>query len=182
MTAYSEVALHQAELHRLKLWHAQLADLVMRIPRAAQVELVWWGDTIAPGRADHLELLEDAAGSDIEIRLPAPARLKGRIDRKVYPRAARIMISGPDKSGDYVQVEFQPDQAAYENGNLAPGNYTLSLSGPYERLPGTAGGMTTKSLALTKITIDEGAIEEIDFTKELVTPPEANRGKATPDK
>ena len=126
------------------------------VPKGIEVELAWWGKGIAPGRADHLERVAVDRDGWLDISLPAPARIVGIVDRKSFTTAGRIQVSPGGGFIDNTDVELKPDQAEFAIDDLAPGEYTVSLTTSFERLPNTPGGLTTRTLATKKLTVSAG--------------------------
>jgi beta-lactamase regulating signal transducer with metallopeptidase domain len=133
------------------------------VPKDLEMELVWWGKGVVPGRADHLENMDQEAGKPFEITTPAGARIVGTIDRTKYPGAVRIGVSGQFGAIDFDDQEMKPGKMEYEFNNLPPGTYTVSLSSPYERVPGMDDGLTSRVLASGKITLDPGEEGRVEF-------------------
>ena len=126
------------------------------IPKGTKVELAWWGKDIAPGRADHLERVAADREGWFDISLPVPARIVGTVDRKSYSTAGRVQISPAGGIVDSTDVELKPDQADFAFDDLAPGEYTVSLTTSFERVPEISGGLTTRTLATKKVTVERG--------------------------
>jgi hypothetical protein len=137
-----------------------------RVPHDAEVELAWWGEKIASGRSDHLELLADEDREQIEIRLPKPARIVVTIDREAYPHAGYLSIVSNDLTTEGRNLELKRDQTSVEIDDLEPGRYAIFLATPFERVPGQGAGLTNKQLASTKIDLEEGQTQEVEFTGE----------------
>jgi hypothetical protein len=137
--------------------------LFERVPDGQEIELAWWGKGVAPGRADHLELVERKEDQPLEVLTEAPARVVGAIDRKLHPEAGRVRVSAEDAAIDYADLEVKPGRADYEFTDLAPGTYIVTLSTAYERVPGTSGGLTSRPLASAKVTIEAGGAARVDF-------------------
>jgi hypothetical protein len=136
-----------------------------RIPKAAEVELVWWGTGLAPGRADHLELLDEAAKDAIDITILPPARIQGTIDRKAIAGAGRIQVQHTAGAFDFNDLELKPDQTEFEISGLAAGVYNVSVMTAYERVPDTPGNLTSRSLASSKVTVEAGETGKVEFGK-----------------
>jgi hypothetical protein len=134
-----------------------------RVPDGQEIELAWWGKGMAPGRADHLEAVERKEDELLEVLTQAPARLVGTIDRKLHPEAARIRVNAENAVFDYDDLELKPGRSDYEFADLAPGTYLVTLATAFERVPGTDGGLTSRSLASAKVTIEPGGTARVDF-------------------
>jgi len=131
------------------------------IPRDAEAELAWWGDTVACGRVDHLEALDEQ--NLLTITLPAPARVTGTIDLVQFPKARQVEVSPHEEGLDRrLQVNLKPGQKEFEVANLSPGKYTVSLLGELERLP-DGRGLTNKRLSSVTVEVQAGEVKEVDF-------------------
>jgi hypothetical protein len=133
------------------------------IPKDAEVELVWWGKGLAPGRADHLEALREEERTRIQLNLPPAARVTGEIDRKKYPKVGSLSIYPDDEIAGGENVDVRDDQKTFEVGDLAPGKYRIQLMGPYERVPGSADRMTSRPLASAEFTVKAGESAVVNF-------------------
>ena len=134
-----------------------------RIPKDAEVELVWWGSGIASGRSNHLETLDDKERAAIEIDLPAPATIKVTIDRDALPAIGQINILNQNAANEHQQLVPKPDQKSFEVAYLAPGTYIVQVMGPYESVPGSPGQLTSKILAQATVTVGAGETGEVEF-------------------
>ena len=153
---------------RVTRFHEAVTDAQGRfdfpdVPRGMEVELVYWGKGVVPGRADHLEALDRRPGESLEIAMPEAGKVAGTIDRKTYPNAGKVRISDQDGATDYEDVDLKPDQADYEIGDLAPGTYTITLSSRYERSTVIPNGLSSKTLESRTITVPAGGTERVDF-------------------
>ena len=133
-----------------------------RVPKGFEVELVWWGKGVVPGRADHLEVAGRKEGERIEVTTQAPARLIGAIDRKRHPEAGRIRVAEQTGAIEYDDLGLRAGQDESGFNHLAPGTDTATLSGAYERVPGSRW-LTTRPLASGKATIGPGGNARVDF-------------------
>jgi len=133
------------------------------IPKDAEVELVWWGKGIAPGRADHLEALREEERTRIQLDLPPPALVKGEIDRKKFPKVGSLWICEKDDPGAGEHIDLRDDQKTFEVGGLAPGTYRIQLMAPYERAASSTGGLTSRPLAHTEFTVKVGESAVVNF-------------------
>ncbi len=134
------------------------------IPRQAEVELVWWGDGVMSGRADHLDQrLADAQGKPIEIVLPRAARVSVRINRQAFPNVRFVSVRAADGSNDFGHqpAELKPDRDMIEIGGLAPGKYVVALTGSRE--PVSEGRRSIRPIASQNITLEEGQTGQVEF-------------------
>lgn len=136
-----------------------------RVPRMGEVELVWWGAGVVPGRSDHLERLDDEGADSLRIVTPAAARILGTWDRRVFPGAALVHVSSPAGLGlpENEQV-LKPGQNDFAIGDLPPGTYMVSLHGAYERI-GDAGAFTSRTLASQRVVVEPGDTRRVEFKK-----------------
>ncbi len=132
-----------------------------RIPRGNEVELAWWGTGIAPGRVDYLDRMEEKAS--IEITVPNPARIVVTVDRKAFSGAGRIQVNSLESLFDDADRELKPGQTEFAFDDLAPGQYRVSLTSPFERVPGTSNGLTMRTLASLNVTVDPGETKRVEF-------------------
>jgi beta-lactamase regulating signal transducer with metallopeptidase domain len=134
------------------------------IPRGPEVELAWWGKGIANGRYEHFERVEDRQGW-IDIKLAAPARITGTVDRKAYPKAARLQLVSMNGLLDYSDIELKADQTEFAYDDLPPGQFTVTLGTAFEEVPGRPGALTNKNLAFKNFVVEEGRIVKVEFKK-----------------
>ncbi len=134
-----------------------------RVPKGDEVELAWWGKGIAPGRSDHLERRQEK--ESIDITVPAPARLIVTIDRKAFAGAGRIQMFASADFLDYGDRELPPGQTEFTFDDLAPGEYRINLTSPFERVPGRPGGLTQKNLASIDVSIGPGETKRVEFER-----------------
>jgi len=134
------------------------------VPRNEDTELVWWGNRVPSGREQHLETGKEE--ESIVIGVPDPARITGKIDRKKFPKVGSIQINPTHESLETKYLALKDDQEEFVIGNLAAGKYHVSLMSPPERVQGRfEGGMTSHPIASATITLEEGDVKEIEFTK-----------------
>src|SRR5579863_835397 len=134
-----------------------------RIPKDAEVELLWWGPGIASGLSNHLETLDDKDRGTIEIDLPAPATIKVTIDRDALPAIGQVNILSQNAANEHRQLVPKPGQKSFEVADLAPGGYIVQVMGPYEPVPGSPGQLTSKILAQATVTVGAGETGEVEF-------------------
>ena len=107
-------------------------------------------------------MADNAQGKPIELMLPAPARITEHINRKTFPDVLSVTVSGDDPANSFGQrATLKPDQENFEIGDIAPGEYKVSLMGPQQRSP--RGPRTSRPLATIKVTLVDGKTESIDF-------------------
>ncbi len=132
------------------------------IPRGPEVELAWWGKGIANGRYEHFDRVEDRQGW-VDIKLPAPARITGTIDRQSHPKAARVQLVSTNGLLDYSDIELKPDQTEFAYDDLPPGQYTVTLGTALEEIAGRPGALTNKVLASINVVVAEGQHGKVEF-------------------
>ncbi|WZP00803.1 M56 family metallopeptidase [Isosphaeraceae bacterium EP7] len=125
------------------------------VPEQAEVELAWWRTGLGRGRSTHLERINDEGKQAIEVTMPATGRLVGRVDRGVFPEAARVEMVRDDLGG--AVLELQPGQTDFEFGDLAPGEYGVALLPLYER------ERDVPKLSLEKVTVKPGEAARVEF-------------------
>jgi beta-lactamase regulating signal transducer with metallopeptidase domain len=134
-----------------------------RIPRGDEVELAWWGKGIAHGRSDYLERLEEKAL--IEIIISTPARIIVTIDRKSFTGAGRIQVIHASDFSGTIDRELKPGQTEFAFDDLAPGEYQVNLTSPFERVPGIPSGLTLRILASVQVTVAPSETKRVGFNK-----------------
>lgn len=77
-----------------------------------------------------------------------------------------IAVLSNDGTTEGRTIELKPKQGTVEIENLEPGTYLVQLMTPYERVPGQEGALTNKQLASTKIMLEEGQTQELEFGDE----------------
>ncbi len=137
-----------------------------RVPKDAEVELIWWGAGIVSGRTDHLELLDETGRAAIEIELPAPGKIKATIDREAFPKVGQITVHSQDGTNEGRDLPLKPDQKDFEIGDLGPGKYTVQVMSVSEPVPGRPGNLTSKVLAYATVVIEAGETVEVNFASE----------------
>jgi hypothetical protein len=141
------------------------------VPRSDEAELVWWGRGVSPGRSDHLERLSEKESGSIDIATPMPARIVGTLDAAAFVGATRVRVAtrkGTNRMGigfPEAAQELKPGQTSFEIGDLAPGEYSVSLMGPNEPSGPIPGGMISRPLATRRITLEAGESLHVDFRK-----------------
>lgn len=138
------------------------------VPKNAEVELVWSGKGIAPGRADHLEQADANERGALDLTIPSPARIIVTIDRKQFPSVGQIQVSHASGAFGSVSLDVnpKPDQAVFEVGDLAQGEYQIHLMSRYERAGGPAGdggGLTSQTLGTRNVTVRPGRTARVEF-------------------
>jgi beta-lactamase regulating signal transducer with metallopeptidase domain len=134
------------------------------IPKDSDVELVWWGKGLAPGRADRLEELNDEKALALEFSAPAPARIVGTVDRRAYPDAAIVFASRVGPDAEFLNVSLTADQSKFEFNDLAPGEYQVTMMAQ-EHVPDKPGVMMNRELAKTKVVLGAAEIAIVEFPK-----------------
>jgi beta-lactamase regulating signal transducer with metallopeptidase domain len=131
------------------------------VPEDSEVELAWWRSGQGRGRTTHLERIKDDRKQSIDITMPAPGRLVGKIDRGAFPEAVLVEILRKDLGGAI--VDLQPGQTDFEIGDLAPGDYGVALVPRYERETDATVVADLKLLAWKQVTIKAGETGHLEF-------------------
>jgi uncharacterized GH25 family protein len=129
-----------------------------RVPGGAEIELVYWGKSVPSGRLDHLEKLTEKERTGLVIKAPAPARITGTIDRKVFPQISEICLSGLPQ---FYKAVLSADGKSFVMDGLPAGTYELQVFVPASRADGLAGA--SLSLGHKSVTLEEGKEEKISL-------------------
>ena len=123
------------------------------VPPDAEVELVYWGKGVPPGRLDRLDRRPAAERGTLVVKAPAPATLTGTIDRTAYPEFESVQLSG---GGRFHRATVAADRASFAFEDLPAGEYELQVYGPLKRADGRPGMLTQAVLARRPVTLKEG--------------------------
>lgn len=140
--------------------------LFQRVPGDVELELVYWGKGIPPGRADRLDALSAKDLGNLEIGALAPARIAGTIDRKVFPEFNSIQLSGNSR---FFQAKVAADGKSFTIDDLPPGTYEMQVYGPAVRVPNMPGAFQTPVVGRRAVMLAAGQEESIEMgTADLV--------------
>jgi hypothetical protein len=127
-----------------------------RVPGDAEIELVYWGKGVPCGRLDHLEKLTEKERTGLVIKAPAPARITGTIDRKVFPQISGIWLSGLPQ---FYKAVLSADGKNFVMDGLPAGTYELQVFVPASRADLPAG--SSLGLGHKSVTLEEGKEEKV---------------------
>jgi hypothetical protein len=136
---------------------------IEKIPATANLELVWWGESVVPGRILRLDGLGDDEGRNLEIVVPRPARITGKIDRTKFPDVGSIRIEsrGVDLPISNLQLDRKREQ--FEFTNLPAGTYVLRLVSSGAPAAERNGRRARQDLSTTTVTVAAGDTIEVEF-------------------
>jgi len=143
------------------------------VPGDAEIELVYWGKGIPPGRVDHLETLAAKDRANLEVKTEAPARVTGVIDRKIFPEFGSIQLSSAaaGSGGHFFDAKISPDKKTFDIDDIPPGPYELQIYSLPIRLPDQPGAFQTRVIGKRSLTLKSGKVERVDLGKDdLVSP------------
>jgi hypothetical protein len=143
------------------------------VPGDAEIELVYWGKGIPPGRVDHLETLAAKDRANLEVKTEAPARVTGVIDRKIFPEFGSIQLSSAaaGSGGHFFDAKFSADKKTFDVDDLPPGPYELQVYSTPIRLPDQPGAFQQRVIGKCSLTLKSGKVERVDLGKDdLVSP------------
>jgi beta-lactamase regulating signal transducer with metallopeptidase domain/uncharacterized GH25 family protein len=112
------------------------------IPEQSTFEVFYWGKGVA-GRLQNLERKSVEERNALEVKAPLPVRIKGTIDRTVYPDISVIVIQQPLRT----IAKLGADGKSFEFELLPPNVTHIGVNGPNERIP-NSDAFTTRSLAI----------------------------------
>lgn len=136
------------------------------MPGTANLELVWWGESIAPGRLLRLQRLSDDESRNLEVVLPKPARITAKVNRQHFPEADSVQIQHQSGALDldvFRDLRLKRDQEELEVTNLPAGKYILRLlrAGPVPT--GRPGRRAVQELSSVTVTVTSGETAEVEF-------------------
>jgi RNA polymerase sigma factor (sigma-70 family) len=129
-----------------------------RVPGGAEIELVYWGKSVPCGRSDHLEKLTEKERTGLVIQAPAPARITGTIDRKVFPQISEIWLSGLPQ---FYKAVLSADGKRFVMDGLPAGTYELQVFVPASGADGPAG--FSLSLGRKSVILEEGKEAKLEL-------------------
>ena len=136
-----------------------------KVPKDIETELVWWGGKVVAGRSEHVEDWDE--NKITVINVPEPAAIKGIIDRTKFPPIGSVSLGWQTIEPEDSYLELKPDQQDFEFENLTPGQYTIQLMSPYERVQGQFDGqMRNHQIASITVTVEEGEVQQVKFGEE----------------
>jgi hypothetical protein len=134
--------------------------LFQHVPGDVELELAYWGKRIPPARMDRLETLTAKERGNLEIKALAPARIAGKIDRKVFPEFSSIQLGGNSR---FYQAKVAADGKSFTIDDLPPGAYEVQIYGPAVRQPNNPGAFETAVIGRRAVALDEGQQEMIEL-------------------
>lgn len=134
--------------------------LFQNVPGDVELELAYWGKGVPAARMDQLEILSAKERANLEIKAQAPARLAGKIDRKVFPEFSSIQLSGNSR---FYQAKVAADGKSFTIDDLPPGAYEIQIYRPAVRQPNNPGAFETPVIGRRAVTLDEGQQEMVEL-------------------
>ncbi|VTR94212.1 regulatory protein blar1 : Probable regulatory protein blaR1 OS=Planctomyces maris DSM 8797 GN=PM8797T_09114 PE=4 SV=1: Peptidase_M56: CarboxypepD_reg: CarboxypepD_reg: CarboxypepD_reg: CarboxypepD_reg [Gemmata massiliana] len=122
------------------------------VPPGDELELVHWGGGTPPGRLRGLENRAAAERTALAVRTPAPASVRGTIDRAAYPDIGRVLLSGNDR---FLTLKLAADGKSFSAEGLAAGQYEVQVYGTSRRV-GDRGASTSDVIARRPVTLIAG--------------------------
>jgi protocatechuate 3,4-dioxygenase beta subunit len=165
-----------------------------RVPSDAEIELFYWGKGIPSGRVDHIEAQApkkpqpEARARDsksqprpssesvieLQVKCPAPSRVTGTIDRKVFPEIGSIQLSvsgGPGAgSFRYFDAKKSADGKSFDIDDLPEGQYDLQINSTPKRVPDHPGAFQQTVIGRRMVNLKAGKVEKIDMGKDDLVP------------
>lgn len=145
---------------------------------SGEIELVYWGEGVAPGRRRRLERLSREELSDLTITSETPGVVRGAIDVEAYPGISQITLSGSFGSHD---AEVSEGEDFYEVRDVPEGRYQLQVYGPLQRRESWEGRFGSDLIKRIPVEVKSGEIVTIDlgFKSEETLQPAKDSEKAT---
>jgi RNA polymerase sigma factor (sigma-70 family) len=131
-----------------------------RVPGDVELELVYWGKGLPGTRIDHLDAFSAKDLANLEIMALAPARITGKIDRKVFPEVTSILLSGNDR---FFRATIAGNGKTFTIDDLPPGTYEVQVYGPAVRDANNPGAFQTPVVGRLAVTLAEGQEQQVEI-------------------
>jgi RNA polymerase sigma factor (sigma-70 family) len=129
------------------------AFVFQRVPGDVELELVYWGKGVPGARIDQIDALSAKDLGDMEIKALAPARIVGKLDRKVFPEFESISLSGSTR---FYRATVAADGKGFTIDDLPPGKYEVQIYGPAMRVPNRPAAFETQVIGRRTVMIEVG--------------------------
>jgi beta-lactamase regulating signal transducer with metallopeptidase domain len=120
------------------------------------LKLAYWGDSVPKTLLADVGKLPAERCERLELRVPAPAVVTGRINREVYPAASRISLQTTNWSEAGVRLEVEANGDQYKVSNVPPGKYELGIHGKAQHDEIAGDAFSYPVIAVATIEVKEG--------------------------
>ena len=128
------------------------------------LQLAYWGKGVPKRRSLAFDETRPGITDTVVIDIPAPAIVRGSVNRSQFPNAGSIRISDPSEGFLDFEVTLKDAQSTFELLDLPSGNFTISVAS--KSVPFTENGhqfFCITSLARTRVVLEPGEITEVEF-------------------
>ncbi len=128
------------------------------------IQLAYWGKGVPKQRSLAFDETRSGKSDNVVIDIPAPAIVRGSVDRSQFPEAGSIRISDPSEGFLDFEVKLKDDQSIFELRDLPSGNFTISVaSKPVPYIENGSQYARITSLVSAQIVLEPGEITKVDF-------------------
>jgi hypothetical protein len=128
------------------------------------LQLAYWGDGVPQNRSSAFDRSTPGTMQQVAIRLPAPAIVRGTLDRSKFANAASIILIHQDQGLQYDAIKLGKDQKTFEFGDLPAGRYTMTVQGkPVSYTNNGAEWWRAPALAHQTFRLEVGENKELSF-------------------
>jgi Carboxypeptidase regulatory-like domain len=125
------------------------------------VEIAYWGERVPEARVTDVGQLPAEQRERLELRIPKPGSLKGRLNREAFPAVAHLQIGSLADPSFGIEVPVRAGQDRYEVPDLPPGGYELLVAGAALRNPD--GTFHFPFMARAEVEVAAGESRELDL-------------------
>lgn len=130
------------------------------------LQLAYWGKGVPRGRSLAFDETRPGESDTVEIKLPAPARIRGTIKRERFTNAGSIQLSLAGAAFQEYKSNLAEEQSSFDFDDLPPGEYWVSVgSKPVEFTENGAQFFRISPLASQKVQLQAGETKEVSFTE-----------------
>ena len=131
-----------------------------QVRRGEDMEIAYWGQGVSQDRKVHLERLSAEELENLTITVATPGAVRGKIDRKLYPKFSEILLMSV--SGYWFLAQVSADANSYEVRNVPAGRYELQVYGPTQRID-DHGGIKTDVIRRESVQVTSGETLVVDL-------------------
>lgn len=125
------------------------------------VEIAYWGERMPQARVTGVGKLPAAQRERLELRIPKPGSLKGRLNREAFPAVAHLEVRSLVERSFVMKAPVKAAEDRYEIPDLPPGAFELFVVGTALRNPD--GTFHFPFLARAQVEVAAGEARELDL-------------------
>jgi hypothetical protein len=135
------------------------------------LQLAYWGKGVPESRSLAFDESRPGESDVVTIKLPAPAVLRGKLDRGQLHDADSIMVMGHDEAFQKFEIKLDKEQSSFEFAELPPGKYSVGVySKPVPFTENGAQMYRTSPIAGQNVSIKAGETKELEFRERQERP------------